>query len=63
MMYMMEYDKTIVDVDDGIIPIDASSTNGEPYNLVDVTSAIIPERMDIFPKFVSLLKETGELSL
>lgn len=56
-------DMTEIIGDDEMIPIAASGTNGEAYNLVDITPTIIAERMDISHKCIPLLEVTGELLL
>eukprot|EP00986_Skeletonema_menzelii_P013982 scaffold8697_cov97-Skeletonema_menzelii.AAC.1 len=57
----MEYAEIIYDDDDRILPFATSSTNGEHCHLVDVTSTIIPDRMDIFHTCVPLLGGTRDI--
>eukprot|EP00984_Skeletonema_dohrnii_P038608 scaffold42060_cov649-Skeletonema_dohrnii-CCMP3373.AAC.1 len=60
--YSMENGKTICDGNDVMMATVTSGTNGEPCTLVDVTSQVIPERMNVnaFNKCISIWGDLGE---
>ena len=60
--YLMENGKTICDGNDVMMATVTSGTNGEPCTLVDVTSQVIPERMNVnaFNECTSIWGDLGE---